>query len=189
MWSASSRNRAAMAAEQGPIALEAPPGAWPLRVVWDPTSMSDRAPDAPGDGAGSAWRAESGLDWERAEALLLVSALFEDGQALALASLRPRGAGGHDHDQVLQRLESSGEPVAVTETLLSTEYDADGHLRRIGIELWIDPSSPPLRVAADRRGEAEVEVEEDGVCREAVAMSFHMDGATGAGSCELLRRS
>ncbi len=173
-----------MAAEPGAIVLEAPPGEWPLRVVWDPAL----APGAPGDGARSAWRAETDLDWERTEALLLVSALFEDGQALALAGLRPRGARGHDHDQVLYRLESSGDPVAVTEALMSSEYDADGHLRRIGVELWIDPSSPPLRLAADRRGEVEVH-EEDGVRREVTAMSFRLDGTSGAGACELLRQA
>jgi hypothetical protein len=173
-----------MVAEPGPIALEAPPGEWPLRVVWDPAL----APGAPGDGPDSAWRAETELDWERAEALLLVSALFEDGQAIALAALRPRGARGHDHDQVLHRLESDGDPVAVTEALVSSEYDADGHLRRIGAELWIDPSSPPLRLAADRRGEAEMR-EEDGVRREVTAMSFRLDGTSGAGACELLRHA
>ena len=177
-----------MAAEPGAIVLEAPPGEWPLRLVWDPTFTPDHASDPAGDGARSPWRADPELDWERAEALLLVSALFEDGRALALGSVRPRGARGHDHDQVLHRLESSGGPVAVTEALPSIEYDADGHLRRIGVELWIDPSSPPLRVAADRRGEVDVEVEGNGVRREVVAMSFRLDGSIGAGACELLRR-
>ncbi len=56
-----------------------------------------------------------------------------------------------------------------------------------GVELWIDPDSPPLRVAADRRGEVEVEVDGDGVRREVAAMSFRLDGTAGAGAYELLR--
>ena len=56
------------------------------------------------------------------------------------------------------------------------------------MELWIDASSPPLRVAADRRGDVDVELEGNGVRREVVAMSFRLDGSIGAGACELLRR-
>jgi hypothetical protein len=175
-----------MAAEPGPITLEAPPGAWPLRLVWDPAITVAGARDEPVAPGRSAWRAEADPDWERTEALLLVSALFEDGHALALAALRPAGASGHDRDQVLHRLESSGDLVEVTEALLSSEYDADSYLRRIGIELWIDPESPPRRVAGDREGE--VQVDRGGnPRRELVAMSFRLDGTQGFGACELVR--
>jgi hypothetical protein len=175
-----------MAAEPSPITLDAPPGDWPLRLVWDPGLVALSAPGEPVEATRSAWRADHGPDWERAESLLLVSALFEDGHSLALAALRPREARGHDHDQLLHRLERSGDPVEVTEALLSTEYDAENHLRRIGIELWIDPEAPPLRLGGDREGE--VAADRDGPARrEIAAMSYQLDGAAGFGACELLR--
>jgi hypothetical protein len=134
----------------------------------------------------SAWRVDAEIDWEAVEAVRLISAEFEDGQALALASLRPRGTSGHDRDQVAHHLERSGEPVALSDALLSTEYDAGGLPRRIGIELWTEPGSPPLRVAGDRRGEIEVR-DDDEVRREVAQMSFRLDGAGGHGTYELLR--
>jgi hypothetical protein len=170
-----------MAAEPEPVVLEAAPGEWRLRLVWDPAATTAN------DGAPGSWRAEPELDWDRVESLLLVSATFEDGRSLALADLRPRGAKGHDHDQVLQRLSSAGEEVMVTEALVSTELDAEGRLRRLGIELWVDASSPPVRVAGDRNGEPAVELGD--VQREVAEMSFRIDATEGTGSCELLRRA
>ncbi|MGH2926473.1 MAG: hypothetical protein ACRDK1_10950 [Solirubrobacterales bacterium] len=175
-----------MAAEPSPITLEAPPGDWPLRLVWDPGLAALSASEEPASAVRSAWHADPGPDWERAESLLLVSAVFEDGHSLALAALRPRKAQGHDHDQLLHRLEFSGDPVEMTEALLSTEYDAEGHIRRIGIELWIDPEAPPLRLGGDRDGEARAD--RDGPARrEIAAMSYQLDGAPGFGTCEMLR--
>jgi hypothetical protein len=156
------------------------PGGGPLRLAWDGGASGD-----PGDLGRSAWRVEDEIDWKAIEGLRLVSAVFEDGQALAVAALRPQGAAGHDRDHVAHHLEQSGEPVALTEALLSTEYDADGRPQRVGAELWVEPESPPLRLAGDRLGE--VEVHEDGVRRELARMSFRLDGAGGSGTYELLR--
>jgi hypothetical protein len=64
------------------------------------------------------------------------------------------------------------------------EYDADGVPRRLGIELWPDSDSAPLRVAADR----DAEVEGHGGTSEAVEMAFRLDGAAGSGLYEVLRR-
>ena len=75
--------------------------------------------------------------------------------------------------------------MTLTEVLLSTEYDAAGLPARIGLELWAEPDSPPLRVAADREGE--VAVSWDGARREAARMSFRLDGTGGIGEYELLR--
>jgi hypothetical protein len=151
-----------------------------LSLVWDRD-----APEPPGEGPGSGWRIEGELDWEHAEALRLVSAVFDDGRALALAALRPKGASGHDRDSVAQHFERSGEEIAVAEALMSTEYDPDGLARRIGVELWVEPDSPPLRVAADREGE--LEITGDGIRREIARMSFRLEGVEGTGVYELLR--
>jgi hypothetical protein len=166
------------------VAFEVPGGGPPLRLTWDPAPPEPSSID-PEDPWESAWRVEGEIDWKAIEALRLISATFEDGQALALAALRPLGSVGHDRDRVAHHLEQSGEPVALTEALLSTEYDAGGLPRRIGAELWAEPGSPPLRLAGDRRGE--VEVSDGAVRRELARMSFRLDGAGGSGTYELLR--
>ena len=92
-----------------------------------------------------------------------------------------------DRDSIAHHLEESGEPIALTEALLSTEYDAGGLPRRIGVELWAEPESPPMRLAADRQGD--VEVIGDSVRRELARMSFRLEGASGTGAYELLKRA
>lgn len=175
-------------AEALSINLEMPAGGEPLQLTWDRRAAESLGAPGDDDGRGrSPWHLEGELDWEAAEALRLISAVFEDGRALALAALRPRGTAGHDLDSVAHHLEESGERIALTEALLSTEYDADGLPRRIGMELWAEPESPPLRLAADRQGD--VEVIGDGVRRELARMSFRLDGASGRGTYELLRRA
>jgi hypothetical protein len=174
-------------AEALSISVAVPGGGEPLRLTWDRRAAESLAADGP-DGRGrSPWRLEGEPDWEAAEALRLVSAVFEDGRTLALAALRPRGTAGHDRDSVAHHLEESGERIALTEALLSTEYDADGLPRRIGVELWAEPESQPMRLAADRQGE--VEVAGDGVRRELARMSFRLEGASGTGTYELLERA
>ena len=162
------------------ITLHPSGGGEALALAWDRGIAESLAEG----GAPSPWRIEGQPDWERAEAVRLVWAVFDDGRALALAALRPRGAAGHDHDSVDHYLAEGDDEVALTEGLLSTEYDAEGLVRRIGLELWIEPDSPPLRVAADRQGA--VEVDEDGVRREIARMTFRLEGVEGGGAYEVL---
>jgi hypothetical protein len=159
-------------------------GGGPTRLRYEAAAL-----EAAGGGNGgdvrSPWSIEGEVDWRYAEAMRLVSAAFEDGRELAIASIRPKGAAGHDTDVVACHLAEGGEPVEVDEALVSIEYDSAGLPRRLGIELWIDPESPPLRVAADREGE--VEAGGDGVRREAARMHFRLAGARGTGLYEVLR--
>jgi len=149
------------------------------RLRWAPHPVDEGNGSAPS----SPWALESQPDWRHVDSIRLVSARFEDGGALGFAAIRPRGARGHDEDVAVTRLiQSDGEPSEPSEALLSVEYDADGSPRRLGLELWTDPDSSPLRVAADRAGETGPQ---DG--REAVPMRFRLDGVDGAGLYEILR--
>ena len=149
------------------------------RLRWVPRPADDGNGAAPS----SPWELDSEPDWGRLDSIRLVSALFDDGGALGLAALRPRSARGHGEDVVIARLAGAeGEPTMASEALVSVEYDADGAPRRLGLELWMDPDSSPLRVAADRAGEAGPQSG-----REAVPMRFHLDGTGGAGLYEVLR--
>jgi len=149
------------------------------RLRWAPRPAdngNDAAPPSP-------WELDSEPDWPRVDSIRLVSARFDDGGALGAVVARPRGARAHDEDVAVTRLvDAEGELTEGSEALLSVEYDADGAPRRIGLELWPESDSPPLRVAADRAGET---ASQDG--REAVPMRFRLDGVNGAGLYEVLR--
>jgi hypothetical protein len=152
-----------------------------VRLTWRPDALEGSEAR---QGA-SPWDLEEGIDWKRAEALRLVSAVFDDGRKLAVAALRPRAAAGHDADSVASHLVQEGEPVTVTEALVSTEYDADGLPRRVGLELWTHAEPAPLRVAGDREGAPELSGQ--GVRRQATRMSFRLEGEVGRGLYEIVR--
>jgi hypothetical protein len=161
------------------ITVELADGQEPIRLRWDPADDPEAA------GADSHWRVESEPDWERLEGIRMVSARFEDGRALGVVSLRPRGVPGHGDDLVIARLvDPEGQVISIEEALVSVEYDAGSVPRRLGIELWRDPDSAPLRVAADR----EEGTEAQGGAGDAVAMAFRLDGTAGSGRYEVLRR-
>lgn len=149
------------------------------RLRWAPCP----AEEANGAAPPSPWELEAEPDWRRLDSIRLVSALFDDGGALGVAALRPRDARGHGEDVAVTRLiDAEGEPTEMSEALLSVEYDADGAPRRLGLELWTDPDTSPLRVAADRADEAGPQGE-----RESVPMRFRLDGTAGSGLYEILR--
>jgi len=151
------------------------------RLRWAPRP----ADEANGSSPPSPWELEAEPDWRRLDSIRLVSALFDDGGALGLAALRPRGARGHDEDVVAARLvDAEGEQTTTSEALVSVEYDAEGAPRRVGLELWTDPDSSPLRVAADRADDANSQSD-----RESISMRFRLDGISGLGLYEVLRPS
>jgi hypothetical protein len=154
-------------------------GAEGARLRWAPGPADDGSGAAPS----SPWEFDAEPDWGRLDSIRLVSAFFDDGGALGLAALRPRGARGHDQDVVVARLaDAAGEQTATSEALVSLEHGADGVLRRLGLELWTDPDSRPLRVAADRAGEPV-----PGSNRDSVPMRFRLDGVAGSGLYEIVR--
>ena len=147
----------------------------PVRIEWDPGALHEAA--------AASWRLSGELDAERVAELRVLSAVFEDGSLLGVASLRPSGATGHDADElsaIIARPEGAAEQTS--DVRLSVEYDGAGRPRRLGLELYADPDAPPLRVAADRSEEA-TEQSASG----AVPMSFRLDGTSGAGAYELKR--
>jgi hypothetical protein len=141
-----------------------------VRLRWDP--------------AGN-WALESQPDWDSVEGIRLVSAVFDDGTKLGVAAVRPRSASGHGDDAVAARvLDADGTRTSTTDALVSVEYDSAHRPRRVGIELWPDPDSPPLRVAADRDSEAQQHVAGG---REAVPMAFRLHGGAGRGQYETVQ--
>jgi hypothetical protein len=130
------------------------------------------------------WRLAETPDWESIESLRVLTAAFGE-TALLIVIARPAGAEGTDEEAVAGLRLSPAGAEAIEETLVSTEYDADGAVRRVGAELW-PGAGIARRLAADRSGEP-VESAADGVRREAVAMAFRLDGVAGSGMHELLR--
>ena len=141
---------------------------------------------AAGESADSPWTLEAAPDWGSYEALRLLAAVFGDGSIAALVALRPRDAEGHDAEGVTAVLVDRGKSAeGAREALLSTELDADGRVRRVGLELWTSEEPPPRRLAADRTHTTTEDG--DGLEREAALMDARLDGDTGTAQFEVLR--
>jgi hypothetical protein len=116
-----------------------------------------------------------------------IGVAFSDGGLLALSAVRPMTASGHGEEQVATVLCSpDGAPVEVAETLLSTEYGADGIQRRATLELWIDgEEGQPLRGAGTLISSARIE--RPGLNGEIAFFRWSVEGREGLGHYEIVR--
>jgi hypothetical protein len=154
-----------------------------LGIEWEVDALM-RAADAADPAAPPAWELAGELDWEEVESIrLIIGAADETGLAVVVA--RPAGASDHGEDAVVAALVEPTGPSGAEEALLSSEYDADGALRRFGLELWLE-SGAGKRIAADRSGQ----LASGGVgalTREVTPLAIRVDGREGRGLHELVR--
>jgi hypothetical protein len=149
-----------------------------IRVIWDRQNL---AALASGNGSGGAATLEGSLSQEW-DAVRIVSGAAADGSLLALCAARPAGAANHDTDAVAAAVvDPEGTVHEIEEALLSTEYAADGRVRRFGIELYRPGNDYPLRAVGDAI--------EDGGEGDAVTLSFRLDGSEGTALYEIVRRA
>jgi hypothetical protein len=132
-------------------------------------------------------------DWDAIERATSVSVWLSEDRAIALQAVMPAGAQGHDAEAVSAVLLDAGEegPVVhpVSEPRLSTTYDAEGHHRRAGLELWLeeDDSGFPRRAAGGVLCGTTLQL---GRLRmDNAFFEWTMDGEHGLGRYEILRRA
>jgi hypothetical protein len=116
-----------------------------------------------------------------------IGIVFSDGGLLALSAERPPGAGEHGDEQLTTIVcGPDGAPTEVTETLLSTEYGADGIQRRATLELWTDGDvGQPLRGAGTLISAAKVR--NPGSVSDVAFFRWALEGREGLGHYELVR--
>ena len=162
------------------LRLEVLPG---LAVEWEIAALM-RAADSPNPAAPPTWSLRGEVDWDQLESLRLVYGAVAE-EALAIVVARPAGAESHADDRVAVAFVHPGGTEGAEEALLSTEYDAGGEMRRLGIELWLTDRTGK-RIAADRSGDAQASVA-DGLSRQVTPLAVRLGGSSGAGLHELLR--
>lgn len=116
-----------------------------------------------------------------------IGIVFSDGGLLALSALRPSGGGEHGDEQLTTIIcGPDGAPIEVSETLLSTEYGADGVQRRATLELWTDgDEGQPLRGAGTLISAAKVQ--KPGMVSDIAFFRWALEGREGLGHYELVR--
>jgi hypothetical protein len=131
-------------------------------------------------------------DWDRIEQSRTVSAWLAPDRAIALRSLRPAGADGHEDEAISAVLVEEGEagPEAhpVAKPRLSTTYDGEGHQRRAGLELWVgEEDQLPRRAGGTAVCGTTLDL---GRLRlDSAFFSWSMEGRAGVGRYDVVRRA
>ncbi len=155
-----------------------------LRVVWDRAAV---AALVNGDGESQAgWRLEGSLA-PGFSTLRVVTGATADGSLLLLCAARPEGAAHHDGEAVAAVVaDPEGGMEPISEALVSTEYAADGSIRRLGLELYKPGADYPLRGAGDATRAFSSEA--DGERRDSAHLSFRLNGSEGVALYEIVHR-
>jgi hypothetical protein len=158
---------------------------------------SVRTPDGreqPVEGLGQRGHSWGEPDWSRIELARTIGAWLDDGSGLTLTSVRPEGAASHADEQTWAALLGGpDEGTRVEEPRLSTTTDASGRQRRAGLELWLagDDGGGRGGRAYYAAGEAVCGSTVDlGRLRlECAFFEWHMEGRSGIGRYDVLRRA
>ena len=121
--------------------------------------------------------------WDRLDALRSVSAVFDREHAFLATAHRPRGAAGHDAEDVAAWLLHGGRPLTIEDARLSTVYDGSGRQRSAGLELWIAGEDFPRRLSGTVAAGSSLQLE--GVNVHAAVFRWRMEDREGTGAYEL----
>jgi hypothetical protein len=142
--------------------------------------------ERPLDGLGQRGHAWGDADWERIELARTVT-VWTDAGCAALTAIRPAGAGDHAAEATWSVLWEPEGVVAVEDGRLSTTYDADGHARRAGLELWAAGAEWPRRGAGEVLCGSSLDL---GALRlDCSFFGWHLEGHAGVGRYDIVRRA
>ena len=137
------------------------------------------------DGLGQRGHSWGDADWGRIELTRTVTAWTAAGCA-TLTAIRPAGAQDHAAEATWSALWEPGALLAVEQGRLSTTYDADGHTRRAGLELWAAGSEWPHRAAGEVLCGSSLDL---GSLRlDCSFFRWHLEGHAGVGRYDIVRR-
>ena len=142
----------------------------------------------PIDCLGQRGRSWGTADWSRIALTRSLGAWLEDGPSVVYAAVRPAGAESHADEARWGALLDAGAAIAVRDPRVSTTYDADGHQRRAGLELWVgDEDDYPRRGAGQVLCGSSVELGQ--LVLDCAFFGWTLDGREGVGRYDVLRRA
>jgi hypothetical protein len=151
--------------------------------------VTGRVGSQPVDCLGTVGETHTPPTWEGLDVLRSISAVFDGEHAFIALARRPRGAPGHDEEQVVGWLLAGGQPLAVEDTRISTVYDGEGRQRSAGLELWLPGEDLPRRAAGTVVSGSSLSLEGLDVAVHAAVFRWRMENREGVGAYELWVRS
>jgi hypothetical protein len=137
-------------------------------------------------GMGQRGRSWGAPDWERMSLARTITAWFDDEHAFSALAVRPAKAASHADEAVTASLLDGGA-LDVSETRLSTTYDAEERQRAAGLELHLGPDEEfPRRLAGEVVAGTSLDL---GRLRlDCAFFRWRWDGRVGTGRYDVLRR-
>jgi len=134
--------------------------------------------------------------WDDVGRAAVLSAWLAPDRAIALRTVRPAGAPGHEDEAVSAVLletdpadpDATAKPNAVAVPRLSSTYDDAGHQRRAGLELWVGEEDQVPRRAGGR-ALCGTTLELGRIALDAAFFAWTMEGRAGVGRYDALRRT
>jgi hypothetical protein len=128
-------------------------------------------------------------DWTRIEAARTIAAWPDGGLGVSLMAVRPADCrDGHAGEPIWAALLSPDGAIAVAEPRLSTTYDADGHQRRAGLELWLhEEDGYPHRASGEVLCGSTLELGQ--LVLDCAFFRWRLEGRSGVGRYDILRRA
>jgi hypothetical protein len=127
-------------------------------------------------------------DWEQIALARTVSAWFDDGHGVTLASVRPDDASAHAHEAVSAWLLDREGIVTIGEPLLSTTLDGEGRQMRAGLELWEDGDERPYPHRAAGEAVCGTTLDLGRLRLDCAFFEWRMEGHRGVGRYDVLQR-
>jgi hypothetical protein len=138
-------------------------------------------------GLGQRGHAWGDADWERIELARTVTA-WTDVASAALTAIRPAGASDHAAEATWAALwEPEAGLLPVDDGRLSTTYDADGHARRAGLELWTAAAEWPRRASGEVLCGSSLEL--GALQLDCAFFEWRLEGHAGVGRYDIVRRA
>lgn len=158
------------------------PSGDPLRIEWSTEALA--ALVTPQPDPQPTWHLAGEVDWDEIEGLRIISARIGADLLLAVGAVRPAGAAGHGDELVAGAVGDGESFERLEDALVSTEYGADGAVRRIGLELYRGPGDFPIRIAGDMI--ASDSERRDGFRRDTATFELRSAGEQGIGVLDVL---
>ncbi len=129
------------------------------------------------------------VDWGKMALARTITAWLDDATAVTVSAIRPSSAKHHADEKVVAHVVLGGTPVPVAEPRVSTTYDSGGRQVHAGLELWVGDGEGeyPHRAAGEVVCGTTLDL---GKLRlDSAFFEWHMEGRTGVGRYDIVRRA
>jgi hypothetical protein len=137
-------------------------------------------------GLGQREHAWGNPDWERIALTRSVGAWLDDGSGIVITAVRPAGAQTHADEAVWAAALDTKQVRAIEDPRLSTTTDGAGRQIRAGLELWGEDDFSFRGIGEALAGTT---LDLGGLRLDCAFFRWHVEGRTGVGRYDILRRA